>query len=418
MTRTLIPSSIETLAIGDELLTGTTTDTNSTWVGRKLYSAGRMLSRVTVIPDDSADIEATLIRIGKRASRVVVFGGLGPTTDDVTAAAAASALGCSLIEDPEALLKIEKVCRTRGIAVSEMMRKQAIRPAASDAIPNSVGLAVGFSCTIGMAKFFFLPGVPREMKAMCEAVVLPRLLDGGSPLWHRTWSVFGLPEAQLQKIVAPLEATFPPFARFGFRTAFPENHLTLYVENTSAAAQSWIAEVEPEIDRLLGVYCYGREGKRIEEVVIDLLRAHGMQIAFAESCTAGLAIHRLTRVPGTSEEIWGGFTVYQVDAKRRVLDVHVESPQAAVSAHCSRELAEKGLVRSGVDLCAAITGYMGPPLPGDSDPAGTVYVALAAKGHGIVAEDSRSFGEREREELQWGASTCLLDLVRRYLQRL
>jgi nicotinamide-nucleotide amidase len=405
---------IETLAIGDELLTGRIADTNSAFVGDQLFRKGFRLQRTSAIADDEASIVPTLKECSTRADYVICFGGLGPTSDDKTAEVVARLLGSPLVSHPASLERLTAAMASRNRVLTPQLLKQVVYPEKAQAIGNGVGSAPGFACTLGKARLFFLPGVPLEMKPMFMDSVLPEILRASGPgyLQSQIWKCIGIPESELQRKMDGIERALPPEAWLGYRTRFPENHLTLYWKSLSSERTPEFEKVASVIEKEIAGLFYTKSDLELEELVLEQLRALGMHLALAESCTGGMASHRMTRVPGSSEFFFGGTVVYQVAAKARLLGVELENPTDAVSAQCTLELAKSLQKRSGCAVTAAVTGYMGPTGGTHSDPLGTVYIAVVGKD--VVESRFQIYGQ-SRESNQWGASTLLLNEVRKYL---
>ena len=404
---------LETLAIGDELLTGRTSDSNTTFVGDQLFKKGLRLSRVTVIPDDLPLIQQTLKECSGRARYVVAFGGLGPTSDDKTAQAVAELLGCELCVDEPSKIRLLENYGKRKRPISDQALKQVLYPQASTALANPCGMAPGFATDIGQCRFFFLPGVPNEMKAIFLASVLPELEPLAGAIRSHTWQLIGIPESEVQRLMDPVEASLPSVAWLGYRTRPPENHLTLYYRN---ADEVGFLAFQNRITELVRPFCFSERPVELEELVGERLKASGARIALAESCTGGLVAQRLTRVPGASDYVWGGYMVYQRAAKLGMLGVNLPLELATVSRDCTRRLAESTLEHAGkeVEVAAAITGYMGPSGGTEADPVGTIYLAVVSQS-GKVSERRLSQFARSRWEAQWSASGHLLNLILQHL---
>ncbi len=410
---------LETIAIGDELLTGKTSDTNTTFVGQALFDRGLRLERTTVILDDMETIREVVRDRSGHADYVLCFGGLGPTTDDVTAEAVAGILGCGVVDYAPALKNLYALYERLKRTVTPALLKQALYPETAEPIPNQVGLAPGFSCVVGKCRFYFLPGVPREMKGMVTDWVLPdlarRLGSATGDLLSHSWRLLGIAESDLQTRLGEVQASLPKEAWLGYRTHNPENHLTLYYRSLDGKPTKAFDALRDRIRGIVEPWCYTEDGKTLEEVVLAELIARKARLATAESCTGGLMAQRLTRVPGASEGVWGGATVYQIDAKAALLDVKLTHPGEAVSAACSRRLAESILEKSGATVAVGITGSLGPTPANDTDSIGTIYVCVAENGK-KAAEQKYILPVRTREEMQWSASAYGLGAVLRSLR--
>lgn len=408
---------IETIAIGDELLTGRISDTNSTFVADNLFSVGLSLTRQSVIPDDIERTQREIITASKRCDVAVVFGGLGPTSDDKTAEAVSLLLECRTVEHPASKERLIRFYTQRGREITQPALKQVLYPEKCQAIPNLRGMAPGFVCEFNKALFFFLPGVPGEMKEMFVNEVLPKIREraakGGAAvdLLSHTWRCLGIWESELQRVMDPVESTLEEGAAWlGYRTRFPENHLTLYVKGFSDESHDIFASTKKNITKILEPWCYTQSQKDLELLIADALTLKKWRIALAESCTAGLTANRLSRIPGASDWLWGGYTVYQTQAKKTMLHVDVRSESDAVSKACTLHLAESAKKNSGAEVAAAITGYLGPTGGNESDPVGTIYLCVLAEGK-APRQIKTSISVRSREEAQWGAATLLLGQI-------
>ncbi len=400
-------SNIETVAIGDELLVGKISDTNSQFVANQLFNLGLRLSRQTVVADDISEITHALIESSQRARVVIVFGGLGPTSDDKTAECVAKILNCKIVEHEPSKEKLFSFLKKRGREVTPATLKQILYPEATQVISNSKGLAPGFFFELGESTFFFLPGVPMEMEVMISESVLPEIkkIFQVAKLKSHTWRCLGIHESQVQELMSPVEKKLPSGCYLGYRTFFPENHLTLYWSENNGLFG--FQEVQSQIREILKPWAYTEGDRELEQVVIDELMFQKKTIALAESCTGGLTVQRLTRVSGASNVVWGGFTSYQIDAKEKMLGVKISNPEEGVSQRCSTELSIQVKKRTGCDLTGAVTGYMGPSAS-EKDPVGTVYLSVLGK-RAIEKKIIIPIGDRFRA--QWGASSYLLQTI-------
>lgn len=407
---------IETLAIGDEILAGNISDTNSTFVAESLLGSGFFLLRQTVIPDDERAIIDTIKEISDRADIVVCFGGLGPTSDDKTAGCVANILGLGLVAHEPSKEKLARFYQKRNRVLTTHALKQVNYPKGSQPISNSKGLAPGFRAPLSNCHFYFLPGVPEEMKAMWEEWILPDIITRVAPdrervLIHR-WRCIGIHESELQHVLDPMEAVLPKGSTLGYRTVFPENHVTLYFRGSGQSCDRVLDDLRRKITELLRQWCYTETDEELEHIVGKELAQRQWKIAIAESCTGGLAIQRLTRIAGASDYVWGGCTVYQLDAKKKLLGLKLDREEKAVSQECSYRLAESLKLVSGCEITAAVTGYMGPTGGTPQDPVGTLY--LCVLGDRRLERRLLQTG-RSRDQTQWGASAQLLNLIRLYI---
>lgn len=409
---------IEVLCTGDELLSGLTTDTNSTWFEAKLFALGEQVRKVEIVGDVHADIVAALRELSARADAVLVSGGLGPTADDLTAECAATAAGVDLVEHAEVVAWIEERFARRGIALTPNNLRQARVPADAEVIRNEAGSAPMFIQRIGRCTLFFVPGVPREYRWLVEHQVLPRLRaliaaqPGRTFRAARLLRTVGLPESHLDAQVAPLAAAHPG-VRFGFRTQAPENHLKLLAEGRSQEeADRALASAERACRELLGAHVFGEGESTFAEAVAAALRQRGWTLACAESATGGMAAGLMTEVAGASDFFRGGAVTYHDDLKERWLGVPraLLEEHGAVSAQVAVRMAREVRARFGAHLGVSITGFAGPAGGTSSDPVGAVYTAVCGEAEERV-ERHVHLGDRARVRIF--AAYQALDLVRR-----
>ena len=294
----------EILATGDEIRSGALVDSNSAFIAEQLEENGIEVVRHTSVGDDLPILVATLREIGERAELAVVTGGLGPTTDDLSAEAAAKAAGVELVFSKVALENVESFFKKFDRPMTESNRKQALLPDHCHMLYNPVGTAPGFAMTIGRCRFFFLPGVPYEMKRMLAEHVIPemRCLQGDSAMHSRvkTITTFGLPESLAGEKVAGVEAAFPGI-KLGLRANFPQIQVKLYGRDKHAALlDQRLADAGCWALERLGTHVISENGERMEAVVGRLLLERSATVALAESCTGGLMANWLTNVAGSS----------------------------------------------------------------------------------------------------------------------
>lgn len=367
------------VAQGDELTTGQTVDTNSSWMGGRLWEAGIALRRVITAPDRLDDLRDVLREAASLAPFVVCSGGLGPTRDDLTAEAAAAAAGVGLAEDRTALAQVEAMYRSWGREVGAANRKQAMLPVGARVLENRWGTAPGFVVAMGESQVYFLPGVPREMKEMFRAWVEPEILAAaeGQRLHTHTIRVIGIAESALEEQLRGFER---PGLVIGFRTNLPENQVKLRFDDTVAheARQECVAACRT----LLGWRAFGVDCGDVAEVVGQHLAERGETLALAESCTAGAVAAWVGKTPGASRYLIEGAVVYANDAKVRTCGVDAEAlaQHGAVSEPVARQLAQGMRRRAGTTWALGITGVAGPAGGTAEKPVGTVHMALAGPG--------------------------------------
>ncbi|MDP3938945.1 MAG: competence/damage-inducible protein A [Deltaproteobacteria bacterium] len=400
----------EIIAIGNEVLNGEIVNGNAAYLSSRLDDAGWRVVRHTVVADVEADILQAFREAESRARVAIVTGGLGPTRDDITSACAARFFGVERRLDEAVLAGIQAFFERVHYPMTENNRNQAMFPEGAVVLPNPLGTAPGFRMARADRHFFFMPGVPREMKRMMEHEVLPfleGLLPPGSHQSTVLLRVFGIGESRLDERLSDAAAGVPGVT-LGFRADFPENLIRIVAEGTSAdEAQERRDGVRAEIEARLGDLVIGESDRRIEAVVGELLRERKLRLATAESCSGGLLAHRLTNVAGSSDYFERGMVVYSNEAKAAELGVAEALLEAhgAVSEPVAIAMAEGVRRAAGVDLGIAITGIAGPAGGTEEKPVGLVFIALAT-AEGTRAHRLQFFGDREHIK-NWSAAIAL-----------
>jgi nicotinamide-nucleotide amidase len=275
----------EILSIGDELLNGTIVDTNAAYIAEQCAIVGLEVTRHSSVGDNLENLVKAIQEISNRADIAIVTGGLGPTFDDLTREAAARAKGVELILFPEALVDIENYFKLLGRNMPEINNRQACFPEGSGYIPNSIGTAPGFSCTIGKAKFFFTPGVPKEMQHMLNENIIPQIQQKfnikSQALTIKTISTFGASEAIVGKHLELLAKDFSPI-KFGTKVSFPETQIKLYARGKEAKAL--LAKATKKINQQLKEWIFSSNGETMEQIVANLLHKEQATLAIIENC--------------------------------------------------------------------------------------------------------------------------------------
>ena len=404
----------ELITVGDELLSGRTVNNNAAHMGHHLRLAGFQIRWTTVVGDREEDIVAALQRAMERAPFVLVTGGLGPTEDDRTNAAVATALGRPLHRDPESWQVITNHLKKHNIPMTQPIAKMAELPKGARRIDLTRPRA-GYYISHADKPLFFLPGVPEEMADMLETFVLPTLKERfPEPFTIRSQilRIFGLRESEIAERLAELEKKYSTVG-FGYFPHFPENHLSLTVQaSTATSADTILEEVVQAVVQELGLYVYGRGDDRLEMVVGRSLMDNGCTLALAESCTGGLIAHLITNVPGSSAYFDRSMVAYSDAAKTSHLLVSPDliSQHGAVSAQVAEAMV-RGLQReSEPNIALAVTGLAGPTGGTPEKPVGTVFLALLSD-KGLRTERFQFGGERQKIKL--AAAYKALDWLRR-----
>ena len=407
----------EIITTGTELVTGRVGDFNARYAARRLHEVGLTVRRITILGDQAPGFQETLQQALVGSQFIIITGGLGPTEDDITVAAAAQALGLKLFQDEGLLKRIRRCLEEQQIPWEDRYAKLAVIPEGS-LVLDPGGAACGFALKHQDVRLFFLPGVPKEMRQLFDAFVLPALVEfsgGGEGVAQRTLRLFGIAETQLQQVVSRLPE-FQQGVTVGFYPNFPENHLTLTVRGQDRGA------LEAALDRLTGALArevgdvlLGPEETPLEELAGRLLQEQGLTLAVAESLTGGLIGHRVTNVPGSSDYFLGGVVTYSNEAKMDLLRVpgEVLAQSGAVSAETARAMALGVKEVFHASLGLSVTGIAGPGGGSLEKPVGTVYFGLATPG-GVEVWHYLFHGNRE--EIKILSAQTALDRLRRVLK--
>jgi nicotinamide-nucleotide amidase len=396
---------------GEELVSGSLVDSNSARICAALGATGLVPGRITCVGDVLTDIRDVLAEAAHRSAVVVCTGGLGPTSDDLTAEACAAAFDRVLYEDATALAQIEARYASRGRAMPPANRKQAQMPEGAEVLENLLGTAPGFLLDVGSSLLFFLPGPPFEMAPMLEAHVLPRVRARFSLPPRRTVLLrcVGLPESVAAQRMEGFEH---PGVLVGYRAALPEVHVKLHLDDGVDAAPL-VADARARLGD--PVFCV--DGGPLAQCVSERLRARGATLAVAESCTSGRVAAAITAFPGASDVFVGGALVYANAEKVRQCGVSPALLEAhgAVSEPVARALAEGIRQRTGTTYGLAVTGIAGPGGGSEQKPVGTVHLAVTGP-EGTAHRRIRVPFDRERVLLF--STGAALDLLRRVLDGL
>ncbi len=367
----------EIITIGNELLYGETIDTNSAWISKRLNEYGITVTQRISIADKSKDIIDAIKQTLKKSDFAIITGGLGPTDDDITRNAISKAIDSELVFSKEA----EKVVKRLFLEHNKTMPKnnlvQAYIPKDAEIIPNPIGTAPGINYK---NKLFFLPGVPREMKAMMQETILPYLSkkSGGVVIKHRLIKTVGIGESSLFEILKDKISYNNVGVAYLPSTDGVNIRLTAGPLKESEAKKE-IKEVEEQIVLLLKKYIYGFDDDNLLELTVKKLIELKKTVSTAESCTGGLLSSRLTSIPGSSSFFVGGFVTYSNKTKHKLLNVDnmILNKYGAVSTQVAESMALNTRLKNNTDFGIGITGIAGPTGGTKEKPVGTVYISIS-----------------------------------------
>jgi len=374
----------ELLTIGDEILYGQIVDTNSQWMSVELDKIGVKVIRKTAVGDVEEEILSAFAEAEKRADIILITGGLGPTSDDLTKPLLAKYFNCELIINEEALAEVTEFFKSRGRELTELNRQQAALPTACEKITNPIGTAPGMWFDKGDKVFMSMPGVPHEMKKMMSEQVLPRIVKKYKlpVIYHKLIRTIGLGESFLAERISDWEKSLPSHIRLAYLPNLGEVRLRLTcVGESKVQLEQEANALIDHLKELIGKHIYGYGEDPIEVVIGNLLREKKLTLSIAESCTGGYLSHLITSVPGCSEYFLGSMVPYAYEIKMRQLGVKPETldKYGAVSEPTIIEMANIVRAKFNTDIGVATSGIAGPGGATPDKPVGTVWIAYSDK---------------------------------------
>ena len=372
----------EIVTIGDELLIGQTVDTNSAFIGSELSSLGFSIIQITSISDKKEMILRTLGDKLGNADIVLITGGLGPTSDDITKQTLCEFFDTKLVMNSEVLANIESMMTKRNYPLNENNRRQAEVPESCEVIPNTAGTAPGMWFEKEGTIFVSMPGVPHEMKHIMNEHVIPALKKRftNQHIIHKNIMTYGTFEAKLAEILTDFEAGLPDHIKLAYlpSAGVIKLRLTGSASNRDELAKS----IQYQVDKLYQIIpslIFSENEESLEMVVGKILLHKGKTLSCAESCTGGEISHLITSVPGSSAYFMGSVVSYSNNSKMELLDVPVETliNFGAVSRETVEKMAEGARNRFNTDFAVATSGIAGPDGGTAEKPIGTVWIGIS-----------------------------------------
>jgi nicotinamide-nucleotide amidase len=409
---------IEIICTGDEVLTGKIVNTNFSYMTQKLEDVGLSVRWGTTVGDDRETLLDAFIHAGQRADAVIVNGGLGPTVDDLSQEIAAKAAGDTLVLNEEWLTTMEAFFVKRSRVMSPNNRKQAMLPSTSEILDNPIGTACGFALEIDKARFFFTPGVPRELRRMLEEQIIPRLLaKGGTPgaIHLKRFHSYGLGESHVDEMLKGIEDMAPDGSvKLGFRAHYPQIETKITVRGADMAEiDAKLAPVVAEVRQRLGNFIMAEDDDTLEGVILKALQREEGTLALVETFTGGQMAARITPLPGAESVLRRGVVsrdlseIYDAVGLTGAEPLEITRETAEAVARAVRN--ESGASHALAVLIDLDTG------PDRIDFGGTICIGIATANH---SESRRSRILGGREWVRLGAVELGLDCLRRFLHGL
>ncbi|MEQ8706673.1 MAG: competence/damage-inducible protein A [Phaeodactylibacter sp.] len=407
------------ITIGDEILIGQIVDTNSAWMGQQLNLNGVNVTGISTVSDDVGGIQSALAQGLKSADVVLITGGLGPTKDDITKKVLAEFTGGGLVFHEQTYQRIERFFHQLGRQPTEAHRLQSFMPDNAVLLPNRMGTAPGMWFEFEGKVIVSMPGVPYEMKAIMQQEVLPRIRERYpvARIAHRTLLTAGEGESRIAERVADLEAALPPHIKLAYLPNLGRVRLRLSSRGSQSTdyldeLEGWASRFRERVADLL----FGEEEDRLEAVVGQMLKAHGLWLCTAESCTGGYLAHLITSIPGSSAYFRGGIVAYSNALKMGKLGVRESTleQEGAVSEATVREMVAGTLAHFGGDIAIAISGVAGPGGGSPEKPVGTIWLAVGNR-NGTETRLLQAGKDREKNIEYTGAHA--LNFIRQFLNK-
>jgi len=410
---------LEIICTGDEVLTGKTINTNFSYMSQKLSDVGLSVRWETTVGDDRESLLQTFQLASQRADAVIVNGGLGPTIDDLSQEVAAQAAGVELVLNDEWLVRMEDFFRRRSRTMPPNNKKQAMLPVSAEVIDNPIGTACGFALDIGKARFFFTPGVPRELRRMLEEQIIPRLLakSGLQAIIHlKRFHSYGLGESHVDTLLTGVEALVPDGSvKLGFRAHYPQLETKLTARGADMDdIRRKLEVIELEVRRRLGNFILGEDDQTLEGVVLAELAGRQATLSIVEMFTGGQISARVAHLPGAEKIFRRGIVARDLAEVCDAVNLGSAAPEGELTPQTAEAVARAALrLTSSTHALAVLID-----LDQGADRiefGGTICLAIATAGK-VESRRSRILGGREWVRL--GAVELGLDCLRRYLQGL
>lgn len=406
----------EIITIGDEILIGQITDTNSKWMAERLNEIGIEVHQITSVHDDREHIVQSLREAEKESDLILITGGLGPTKDDITKNTLIQYFEDELVLNQEIVDHIKHIFAKIKYRFTDKDIAQAMLPSKAKILKNFYGTASGMWFEQGGKIIISMPGVPNEMKGLMLDYVIPEVRDRFHLpfIIHRTVLTYGLGESRVAQRLESWEDELPSFIRLAYLPSYGKVRLRLSArgENKELLENGLAMEID-KLKKLIPDILVGFDQEEILEVVLNrLFTENNMTLSLAESCTGGGIASRITAIPGASAFLKGGLVAYSEEVKMNMLGVSEEliRKHSVVSKEVALEMALKGRGKFKTDYAIATTGNAGPTKDKTDKSVGVVFIAIAGPGGHTVEE---FFFGKPRGKVIERASVKALEMVRR-----
>lgn len=410
----------EIISVGDEILIGQITNTNAQWMAQQLNLIGISVTHLITVGDNREDMLQAFSEAQKRSDIILITGGLGPTSDDITKPVLCEFFNTKLVFSEKCFDDVKFQFESRGIKMPEINKGQAEIPENCTPIQNKNGTAPGMLFEEDKKMWVSLPGVPYEMKAMMDESVIPELKKrfSNQVIVHKTVHTQGLGESVLAEKINAWENSLSPL---GIKLAYlpSPGQVKLRLSATGTNHESIMRSVELKIDELRNIipdsiYAieeYGKEPETLEKTIGEILRRNNKTLAVAESCTGGYIGHLITSIAGSSDYFNGGIIAYANEIKINVLKVDAKTleEKGAVSKEVAEQMSSGVRKRLKADFGISTTGIAGPTGGTDEKPVGTVWISVASENE-IISEKFNFGNNRERNIRR--ASLSALNMMR------
>ncbi|XPF94113.1 CinA family nicotinamide mononucleotide deamidase-related protein [Colwellia sp. RE-S-Sl-9] len=410
--------NLQLLLTGNELINGDVIDTNSAYIAKQLKELGIDVTRRVTIADSLPALVNEIKVMSEIANILIINGGLGPTSDDLTSEALSIAANLSLEENSQAIKHLQQWAEKRELTLDKANLKQALLPETCNIINNRTGSAVGIHLKLNNCDIFCTPGVPSELKIMLNEEILPQLksqLPKQEFLHTTRLQTFGIGESKLQMLMEEHLPDLPSNIEVGYRANSPtlELKLTTHTKTAYTLKETWLTKVYQVLnDHILGEI--KDDDLSLPMCVFQQLLDNKLTITTAESCTGGLIASQITALAGSSQIFEAGYVTYSNKMKTKMLSVPPTTLESygAVSKETVIAMAQGALKHSNADIAIAVSGIAGPTGGTTEKPTGTVWIAW---GDATKMNTQHFIIKGNRNYFQKVVAARSLDLVRRFI---